>query len=101
MSEPALVTSGDPSTAALVASYDLLRQVALGRNGPNDGPPLGFTVLLRHGMTAWLRAWAACPVPPPRAPSAAPPIAIPTLVHTELAQVWAHMALAHQEAAWI
>ena len=83
-----------------MASYDLLRQVALGRSGPDDGPRLGFTVLIRHGMTAWLRAWAACPAPP-RTPSAAPPMAIPTFVHTELAQVWAHMALAHQEAAWI
>jgi hypothetical protein len=83
-----------------VASYDLLRQVALGRSGPDDGPPLGFTVLLRQGMAAWLHAWTACPAPP-RASAAAPLIAIPTLVHMELAQVWADMALAHREAAWI
>ena len=101
MSPSACVAAGAPSPATLVASYDLLRRVALGCSGPDDGPRLGFTVLLRHGMTAWLRAWVACPGPPPRAPSAAPPIAIPTLVHMELAQVWAHMALAHQEAAWI
>ena len=25
----------------------------------------------------------------------------PHLVHTELAQLWAHMALSHQEVAWI
>ena len=85
----------------LVASYDLLRQVALGRSGPDDGPRLGFTVLLRHGMAAWLRAWAACPPSQPLMPPATPPIAIPSFVHTELAHVWAHMALAHQEAAWI
>ena len=101
MNEPALVALGDPSTATLVTSYDLLRQVALGRSSPDDGPRLGFTLLLRHGMAAWLRAWTACPPPQPRTPSAASPIAIPTLVHTELAQVWAHMALAHREAAWI
>ena len=101
MNEPALLTSEGPSTAALVASYDVLRHVALGRHGRDDGPPLGFTVLLRHGMAAWLRAWAQCPSPPPRPSFAAPPIAIPTLVHTELAHVWAHMALAHQEAAWM
>ena len=99
MSEPALLASEEPSTATLVTSYDILRQVALGRSGPDDGPRLGFTVLLRHGMAAWLRAWAACPAP--RTPSAVPPMAIPTLVHTELAQVWVHMALAHPEAAWI
>ena len=101
MNEPTVVASGDPSTATLVASYDLLRQVALGRSGPDEGPRLGFTVLLRHGMAAWLRAWTACPSPQPRTSSAGLPIAIPTLVHTELAQVWAHMVLAHQEAAWI
>jgi hypothetical protein len=28
-------------------------------------------------------------------------LAIPSGIHTELAQLWAHMALAHQEAAWI
>ena len=100
MSEPALLASEEPSTATLVTSYDILRQVALGRSGPDDGPRLGFTVLLCHGMAAWLRAWAACPAP--RMPAATPPIvAIPTLVYTELAQVWVHMALAHQEAAWI
>jgi hypothetical protein len=97
----ARVASGDPSTATLVASYDLLRQVALGRSGPDDGPRLGFTVLLRQGMAAWLQAWAQCPPPPTRTPQVSPVIAIPSLVHTELAQVWADMALAHQETAWI
>jgi hypothetical protein len=100
VNEPSRVTSGGPAIAALVASYDVLRHVALGRPGRDDGPPLGFTVLLRHGMAAWLYAWAQCPSPP-RPSMAAPPIAIPSLVHTELAHVWAHMALAHQEAAWI
>lgn len=101
MSPSARVAAGDPSPATLVASYDALRRVALGRSGPDDGPSLGFTVLLRHGMAAWLRAWAACPPPSTLTPHAAPPIAIPSIVHTELAHVWAHMALAHQEAAWI
>jgi hypothetical protein len=31
----------------------------------------------------------------------APALEIPALVHTELVQLWAHMALSHQEAAWI
>ena len=101
MNESARIAAGDISPATLVASYDLLRQVALGRSGPDEGPRLGFTLLLRHGMAAWLRAWTACPAPPPRPPAADPPIAIPPIVHTELAQVWAHMALAHREAAWI
>jgi len=84
-----------------VASYEALRRVALGRSGPDDGPSLGFTVLLRQGMAAWLRAWAQCPPPPPLTPHGLSLIAIPSIVHTVLAHVWAHMALSHQEAAWI
>ena len=75
--------------------------MALGRCGPDDGPSLGFTVLLRQGMAAWLRAWAMCPAPADPVAGPAPPLGIPSLVHTELAQLWAHMALSHQEAAWI
>jgi hypothetical protein len=101
VNESARVAVGDPPPATLVASYDLLRQVALGRSGPDDGPRLGFTLLLRHGMAAWLEAWMACPAPAPCTRSAALPLAIPPIVHLELAQVWAHMALAHQETAWI
>ena len=85
----------------LVTSYETLRRVALGHSGPDDGPRLGFTLLLRQGMTAWLHAWAMCPCPPvPRQlPSRLP--AIPPLVHHELAQVWAHMVLLRQEVVWI
>ena len=101
MSPSACVAAGDPSPATLVASYDLLRRVALGCSGPDDGPRLGFTVLLRQGMAAWLRAWAQCPPPSTRTPPGSLVITIPSLVHTELAHVWAHMALAHQEATWI
>lgn len=100
MSEPAVVTAGDLSTATLVARYDALRRMALGRSGPDEGPSLGFTVLVRQGMTTWLRAWASCPPPQALAPPVAPSTALPTSMHTELAQAWAHMALAHQEAAW-
>ena len=84
-----------------MASYEALRRVALGRSGPDDGPSLGFTVLLRQGMAAWLRAWAQCPPPPTLTPQVFPLIALPSIVHTELAHVWVHMALAHQEVAWI
>jgi hypothetical protein len=101
VSSSARVAAGDPSPAALVASYDLLRRLALGRSGPDDGPSLGFTVLLRQGMAAWLRAWAPCPPSPTLTPHVSPLIAMSSIVHTELVHVWAHMALAHQEAAWI
>jgi hypothetical protein len=84
----------------LVTSYETLRRVALGYSGPDEGPRLGFTLLLRQGMTAWLRAWATCSrsaVPEPTAVSVS---AVPPLVHQELAQIWAHIVLLHQEVAW-
>jgi hypothetical protein len=85
----------------LITSYEALRRVALGCSRPDDSPSLGFTVVLRHGLATWLRAWAMCPPPTaPPAPAAVPLDAVPSLVHRELAQVWAHMALLQQEAAW-
>ena len=57
-------------------------------------------VLLRQGMAAWLRAWAMCPRLPESVARPVSPLEIPPLVHTELAQLWAHMALSHQEVAW-
>jgi hypothetical protein len=80
----------------------MLRRVALGHSGPNDGPSLGFTLLLRQGLTAWLHAWTTCPRMAAPAPST--PVAlteIPSVIHREVAQLWAQMALSHQEAAWI
>jgi hypothetical protein len=75
--------------------------MALGQCGPDDGPSLGLAVLRRHGLAAWLRAWARCPCPADPVAGPAPPLGIPPLVHAELAQLWAHMALSHQEVAWI
>jgi hypothetical protein len=96
-----LVIAVEASTATVVASYDLLRRAALGCPGLKDGPPLGFAIALRQGMAAWLHAWATCPRPRDPSIRAAPPLALPSLVHTEFTQLWAHMALSHQEAAWI
>jgi hypothetical protein len=87
--------------SVLVTSYETLRRVALGRSGPDDGPSLGFTVLLRQGMAGWLRAWAMCPGPAVPGPSAVPLSAIPSVVHREMAQVWAQMVLGHQEVPWM
>jgi len=84
-------------TAVLITSYETLRRVALGHSAPNDGPSLGFTLLLRQGLAAWLRAWAIYPPPTVPEPAAVPGAAIPSVVHHELAQVWAHIVLLHQE----
>ena len=55
---PAAGVAAEVPIAVLVTSYEALRRVALGRVGRRTGPGLGFSVLLRHGMPAWLRAWA-------------------------------------------
>jgi hypothetical protein len=83
----------------LVASYETLRRVALGHPAPDDEPSLGFTLLLRQGLAAWIRAWATCFPPTVPEPTAAPPAALPSVVHRELAQVWAHIVFLHQEVA--
>ena len=75
--------------------------MALGQRGPDDGPSLGLAILLRQGVAAWLHAWAGCPSPADPMAGPAPALGIPPLVHMELAQLWAHMALSHQEVAWI
>jgi hypothetical protein len=86
---------------AVVTSYEMLRRVALGRSGPHDGPSLGFTLLLRQGMTAWLSAWTTCPGPvEPASTTAVPLSAIPAVVHREMAHVWVEMVRRHQEVAW-
>ena len=84
----------------LVTSYETLRRLALGHSGPDDGPSLGFTVLLRQGMTAWIRAWAMCPRPAVHESFPISLAEIPSLVQREMAQVWAQMVCVHQEAAW-
>ena len=94
------MASAEPTPATLVASYEAVRRMALGQRGPDDGPSLGLAILLRRGVTAWLHAWALCPRPADPIARIAP-LGIPPLVHTELVQLWAHMALSHQEAAWI
>jgi hypothetical protein len=84
-----------------VASYEALRRLALGQGAAADGPSLGLAILRRHGMVAWLRAWAICPRPADPVARTASSRDLPPLIHTELVQLWAHMALAHQEVAWI
>lgn len=99
MSGPAL-DAVDIPTPVVVSSYETLRRVALGHSEPDDGPRLGFTLLLRQGMTAWLHAWAMCPCSAVPAPAAVSVSAIPPLVHHELAQVWAQMVQVQQEVTW-
>jgi hypothetical protein len=87
--------------ATLVASYETLRRIALGARGPDDGPSLGLAIVLRQGVAAWLHVWARCPCPSDPVARPVPSLDVLPLVHTELVRLWAHMALLHQEAAWI
>ena len=41
--------------------YEALRRAALEGGGPRE---LGFALLRRSGMAAWIRAWSACDGPP-------------------------------------
>lgn len=84
-----------------MASYEALRRLAVEQRGSDEGPGLGLAILLREGVAAWLQAWARCPRPPKPITPAGAPLGLPSFIHTELAQLWAHMALSHQEAAWI
>jgi hypothetical protein len=85
-----------------VSSYEILRRVALGHSGPHDGPSLGFTLLVRQGLTAWLYAWTTCPRMAAPAPSTTVALTeIPSVIHREVVQVWAQMVRRHQEVAWI
>jgi hypothetical protein len=91
-----------PLPLTVVSSYEILRRVALGHSGPHDGPSLGFTILLRQGMTAWLHAWATCPRPAGPVSSTTVPLSeIPPVVHREMARVWAQMVRRHQEVTWM
>ncbi len=85
-----------------MSSYEILRRVALGHSRANDGPSLGFTLLLRQGLTAWLQAWTTCPrVAAPASSTAVALPEIPSVAHREMVQVWAQMVRRHQEVAWI
>src|SRR3989442_2301856 len=53
LSDPPDVTSWEPPTTTLVASYEALRRMALGHRAPHGWPGPGLAILLRQGMGAW------------------------------------------------
>jgi len=61
-------SAGTRPREAVVSAYERLRGGCL-EASPRLGGELGLSVLLRHGMLAWTRAWA-----PPRATQ--PPAAV-------------------------
>lgn len=77
---------------ALTAHYEQLRRDALDRAGP-PARGFGLALLLRQGMTAWMRAWSewTSEIPSPlacRVPVAAP---LPSAVRSQLTLILASM----------
>lgn len=83
---------------AFVAGYEELRRCALGRAGRG----VGFALLTRSGMAAWMKTCAALPRPPASAVrrSAAEQPLVPQDFRVEVATLLAEMALsAHTQGA--
>lgn len=72
--------------------YEALRRYALEGRGPRD---LGFALLVRQGMAAWIRAWSACAGPqhPARDRVSAGGSALPEGVRGEVTRLLVTMAL--------
>jgi hypothetical protein len=91
------------ATAAetLTSEYEELRRVALGGSGGLHGG-VGFALLLRRGMAAWMDACltAAVPSRPPSVPRQEF-CAVPPDLRGEVAQVLAAMALGRVEGGMI
>ncbi len=49
----------------LTGRYEEARSFALGENVSS---PVGFSLIARSGMAAWIRAWSACTARPPQEP---------------------------------
>jgi hypothetical protein len=74
------------------AGYESLRRAVLEGSGERER---GFALLIRHGMTGWIRAWSACAAPAraPAGPVLGPGIAVPVGVRGEVTHLLVTMAL--------
>jgi hypothetical protein len=74
------------------AGYESLRRAVLEGGGERER---GFALLLRQGMTGWIRAWSACAAPArtPEGPVHGPGIAVPAGVRGEVTHLLVTMAL--------
>ena len=88
-------TTATASAETLTSEYEVLRRVALGgSNGLSGG--VGFALLLRRGMAAWMDACltAALPSRPQSVPEQQQEVcAVPPDLRGEVAQLLAAMAL--------
>lgn len=51
-----------PRNDGLIARYEELRRLALGRSAAQ---PQGLALFMSRGMGAWMQAWSQCVAPPP------------------------------------
>jgi hypothetical protein len=91
----ARVPDGMPSLTpeALVAQYEALRRGIVDGMGRHSG--LGWAVLRREGLAAWLTAWATVPALPPAGATPAPPATLCVAAdrQAEVVRLLAGMAL--------
>lgn len=87
----------DEKTEAWRSRYEELRQEALGQSGAIASDRWGLSVLLRHGMAGWMRAWRDPASWAPRAPveEPAPAICLSGSWQQEVTHLLANMALSH------
>jgi hypothetical protein len=86
-------TTATASAEMLTSEYEELRRVALGGSDGLQGG-VGFALLLRRGMAAWMDACLAAALPSrPRSAPRQDLCAVPPDLRGEVAQVLATMAL--------
>lgn len=94
--------SGHPRPDGMAAGYEALRAEATG--GLSSAAPRGRALVLGQGLPAWIRAWAATPVPAALRPvPAAPPPCAPWrsgdgALGAEVVRLLAEMALGARPA---
>jgi len=94
---PAPSLSPAPRNDGLIARYEELRCLALGRP---TAQPQGLALFMRRGMGAWMQAWSQCVAPAHAAePRPQTQEICPVQLHRDVAMLLAGMVLfARQEA---
>jgi hypothetical protein len=83
----------------LISRYEELRQQALGRpNGISRAQ--GLALLMRNGISGWVRAWAQCvAVPASRTERLVEDDILPLEMHREVTMILAEMVLNRRQEA--
>jgi hypothetical protein len=79
------------------SAYETLRPHLID-SADQSGAAIGRSVLLRHGMLAWARAYNQSPATPPSVPRACAP-AVPAALAMELVKVMAGLILSNGKDA--